>query len=63
VISSGERHAGTDTALLGKRVEVYEAAKALYLARWSGNTRNWQRIDIVHLNPDQNKIEKEQQQN
>lgn len=60
-VTPGERHAGTDAVLLGKRVEVYEAAKALYPARWSGNTRNWQRIDSVHLNPNQNKVEKEQQ--
>ena len=60
-VTPGERHAGTDTALLGRRVEVYEAAKALHPERWSGNTRNWQRIDTVHLNPDQNKVEKEQQ--
>lgn len=60
-VTPGERHAGTDTVLLNKRVEVYEAAKARHPERWSGNTRNWQRIDIVHLNPDQHKIEKEQQ--
>jgi transposase InsO family protein len=60
-VTPSERHAGTDKVLLGKRVEVYEAAKALYPARWSGNIRNWQRIDIVHLNPDQHKVEKEQQ--
>jgi transposase InsO family protein len=60
-VTPGERHAGTDAVLLGKRVEVYEAAKALYPARWSGNTRNWQRIDIVHLNPNQHTVKKEQQ--
>lgn len=60
-VTPGERHAGTDTVLLNKRVEVYKAAKARHPARWSGNTRNWQRIDTVHLNPDQHKIAKEQQ--
>lgn len=60
-VTPSERHAGTDTTLLSKRVEVYEAAKARHPARWSGNTRNWLRIDTVHLNPDQNKVEKEQQ--
>ena len=60
-VTPSERHAGTDTVLLNKRVEVYEAAKAKHPERWSGTTRNWQRIDTVRLNPDQNKIEKEQQ--
>lgn len=52
-VTPGERHAGLDTALLGKRVEVYEAAKARHPERWSGTTRNWQPITVVYLNPDQ----------
>ena len=39
--------------MLGRRVEVYEAAKARHPERWSGATRNWQPIAIVYLNPDQ----------
>ena len=60
-VTPGERHAGTDAVLLGKRVEVYEAARARHPERWSSNTRNWQRIDTVHLNPNQNKVAKEHQ--
>ena len=52
-VTPGERHAGLDTALLSKRVEVYEAAKARHPERWSGTTRNWQPITVVYLNPDQ----------
>ena len=52
-VTPGERHAGLDAALLSKRVEVYEAAKARHPERWSGATRNWQPIRIVYLNPDQ----------
>jgi putative transposase len=52
-VTPGERHAGTDTALLTQRVQVYEAAKARHPERWSGATRNWQPIRVVHLNPDQ----------
>ena len=44
---------GEDTVLLAKRVEVYEAAKARHPQRWSGSTRNWQSVLVVHLNPDQ----------
>ncbi len=52
-VTPGERHAGLDTALLSKRVEVYDAAKARHPERWSGATRNWQPITVVYLNPDQ----------
>lgn len=47
------RHAGLDVALLSRRAAVYEAAKARNPQRWAGNTRNWQPVQIVHLNPDQ----------
>jgi hypothetical protein len=46
---------GQDAALLAKRVDVYEAAKAKHPQRWSGSTRNWQPVQVVHLNPDQQK--------
>ena len=63
-VTPGQRHAGLDTALLSKRVEVYEAAKARHPERWSGATRNWQPIKVVYLNPDQHvgqkRIRKEQ---
>ena len=52
-VTPHERHAGQDTALLSKRVDVYEAAKAEHPQRWSGPTRNWQPVQVVHLNPDQ----------
>ena len=51
-VTPAERHAGLDTTLLRRRVEVYEAAKAKHPERWSGATRNWTPIHIVHLNPD-----------
>lgn len=52
-VTPHERHTGQDTALLAKRVDVYEAAKARHHQRWSGPTRNWQPVQVVHLNPDQ----------
>jgi putative transposase len=51
-VTPAERHAGLDTALLSKRTAVYEAAKAKHPERWSGATRNWKPILVVHLNPD-----------
>lgn len=52
-VTPHDRHMGEDTVLLAKRVEVYEAAKARHPQRWSGSTRNWQSVLVVHLNPDQ----------
>lgn len=60
-VTPAQRHDGEDKILLTKRSEVYQAAKALNPLRWSGNTRNWQRVDVVHLNPNQTKVEKETQ--
>jgi putative transposase len=57
-VTPGERHAGIDITLLNNRAQVYEAAKARHPERWSGATRNWQRIRIVHLNPDQHVAQK-----
>jgi transposase InsO family protein len=51
-VTPAQRHAGLDTALLSKRVEVYEAARQRHPERWSGATRNWQPVMIVHLNPE-----------
>lgn len=52
-VTPAERHHGLDSALLQKRVAVYEAAKSRHPERWSGDTRNWQPVRVVHLNPDQ----------
>jgi len=51
-LTPGQRHAGLDQAILTKRSAVYDAARAKNPLRWKNATRNWQRIDIVHLNPD-----------
>jgi putative transposase len=51
-VTPGQRHAGMDMTLLHKRTALYEAAKLRHPERWSGATRNWQPIRIVHLNPD-----------
>jgi putative transposase len=42
-----------DLAILTQRSALYEAARAKNPLRWKRSTRNWRRIDIVHLNPDQ----------
>ena len=52
-VTPAKRHAGLDTALLRQRTAVYQAAKARHPQRWARNTRNWQPVHIVHLNPEQ----------
>ncbi len=49
-----ERHNGQDAELLAKRKMVYEAAKLKNPERWSGNTRAWSWVPVVHLNPEKN---------
>lgn len=47
-----QRHTGKDIALLKIRQETYEKARQEHPERWSKNTRNWDRIEVVKLNPD-----------
>ena len=59
-VTPGQRHRGDDVEILAQRDELYQAAKAANPARWSGNTRNWERPASMTLNPDkaQEKLEK-----
>lgn len=50
-VSPGQRHRGEDDAILLQRGEVYTAARNANPARWSGPTRNWDRVESVSLNP------------
>lgn len=52
-VTPAQRHAGLDGPLLAQRQAVYENARRKKPQRWSGATRNWQRIAAVHLNPEQ----------
>jgi putative transposase len=51
-VTPEQRHEGLDENLLDNRKAVYEAARAKHPQRWSGSSRNWQKIHAVHLNPD-----------
>jgi len=50
-VTPAQRHAGVDVEILARRHAVYEAARDRNPERWSGRTRNWSRIEAVHLNP------------
>jgi putative transposase len=46
------RHGGSDVAQLRARHAVYQEARRRHPSRWTGNTRNWNPIETVVLNPD-----------
>jgi putative transposase len=50
-ITPASRHAGQDLAVLNKRHAVYQAARKRNPSRWSRETRNWKRVEVVELNP------------
>lgn len=47
-----ERHKGEDKIILAQRHIVYKQAKAKHPERWSGETRNWEAVGEVWLNPE-----------
>jgi putative transposase len=54
-VTPDDRHAGEDEAILVERREIYEAARKRNPERWSGNTRSWERVEVVKLNPEREK--------
>jgi transposase InsO family protein len=50
-VTPSQRHAGLDVDILVQRTKTYAQARLHNPNRWSGATRDWTRIDIVHLNP------------
>ena len=51
-VTPAEHHCGEDQAILVKRKDLYEAAKARNPQRWSGEARNWEPVGEVWLNPE-----------
>ena len=51
-VTPSQRHNQLDGEVLEKRDELYQDAKRKQPLRWSGNTRNWKRIEEVWLNPE-----------
>ena len=57
-VTPAQRHTGEDVAILKNRKNVYQKAKKKHPERWSGETRNWDYIDEVNLNPEKIKQNK-----
>ncbi len=51
-VTPSERHRGLDQQILARRHELYERAREKSPERWSGQTRNWEPMGTVLLNPD-----------
>jgi len=50
-VSPDDRHFSREAAILAKRREVYEQARQRNPQRWAQNTRNWDPVAVVYLNP------------
>lgn len=58
-VTPEQRHACKDRNILRNRKEVYQKAKEKNPSRWSGETRNWDPIETVILNPSSLKSRKQ----
>jgi putative transposase len=52
-VTPNNRHYGREAQVLTKRHRVYQEAKQRTPNRWSGQTRNWNPVHLVMLNPEQ----------
>lgn len=50
-VTLGKRHRGEDIEILKKRKDIYAQAKKRTLEHWSGSIKNWERSEVVALNP------------
>jgi transposase InsO family protein len=59
-VTPAQRHRCEDVEILSNREQVYLKAKAENPLRWSRDIRNWAPIKEVNLNPENKKIDREQ---
>jgi len=55
-VSPAQRHAGADRGILQARHALYLRARARNPRRWARDTRNWNPISVVTLNPERNTV-------
>lgn len=58
-VTPAQKHVGEDIALMQNRNSVYKAAQQKHPSRWSGNTRRWEAITAVALNPEKQEVIKQ----
>lgn len=51
-VTPDQRHRGIDREILERRHEIYQEARRQNPERWSGETRNWEPVETVTLNPE-----------
>jgi len=56
-VTPAQRHDGNHLQVLAQRKEVYAQARARHPERWSGDIRNWDRVNVVLLNPEKGKTQ------
>jgi len=56
-VTPDDRHYGYEETILRRRKAVYERAKKKTPNRWSGETRNWEPLKTVVLNPEKSSVE------
>ena len=55
-VTPEQRHNGEDVAILAARDEIYRKARKRNPNRWNGETRNWEPVGDVYLNPEKQKV-------
>lgn len=58
-VAPDSRHYGQEEAVLKQRKEVYTQARQKNPGRWSGQSRNWEPVEIVQLNPERKRPSEE----
>jgi transposase InsO family protein len=61
-VTPEQRHTGEDEDILKRRKEVYEQARSRNPNRWSGEIRNWNKVERVYLNPENKKNQAEEKE-
>lgn len=51
-VTPAQRHTGQDVDILKERDQLYRHARQQNPQRWARNTRNWDHVAVVTLNPE-----------
>jgi putative transposase len=61
-VTPADRHTGREDAIFTRRKQVYEDARRRHPERWSGDTRRWESVKEVRLNPEKKKDARREEQ-